>query len=183
MFSGRSLKSGLELLSCVDSGQDSHSWKNTGTGSGPGTEIEPRQGSFLARYLHICSGFSPPSDQTCVVFSFRPSANENKQSSRPSAAPMDQHSSPSKYAKPGAEHAAVARVEPRHLCVVEFSNVCDGTHVFSLLCAAIDRPPPRSSWTPTLTPGGSQRNSCTITPISSGACSPTWEPSSWVGGS
>lgn len=52
------------------------------------------------------------------------------------------------------------------------------------------RPPHQSGWTrkawtttPTVTPGGSQKNSWSITPISSGACSPIWTPSSWVGGS
>lgn len=57
----------------------------------------------------------------CVLF--RPSANENKQSSRPTTAQLDQHSSPSKCAKSAAEQAAV--VGTQHLCAVECSCVSE----------------------------------------------------------
>lgn len=85
------------------------------------------QGSFSA--IYICTGFSPPT-KLVFCFLFRPLASENKQASRPTAAQLDQHSSPSKYAKPAAGHANVARVDMQHLCVVECSYVCQHKYIF-----------------------------------------------------
>lgn len=82
------------------------------------TEIETCQGLFSTWYILYLLRF------LVFCFLFRPSASENKPSLRPMAAQLDQHSSPSKYTKPAAEHANMARVETKHiLCCTMFVSM------------------------------------------------------------